>query len=483
MPQEPISFGPFLESSYDELGGASPSAINVVIDEKGTVYKRPGISTYSVAPETVVDANGIIGLYSTNDSQLFAIGGTPLSRNIYKISGGSSTNLSSLPASTLTGPSRPTFTETEVFFILTGGNDIQKVRLDTNASSRLGGSPPFSSHVAANSSRLLANDVTVDRTKVRFSGVSQGTVDTTLHEYWTNDGISDHGGFFTAEARPDNVVAVHENTNEIFVWGTDNVQVFVPDSSLTFAPAATREFGCIAPYSIIKKDQEFMWLDQHRRFVYSDGRTFQQIEKPIKRQLDALSTVSDCFGYRVLLGHIDCFVWTFPTDGTTFAYQVGGGWSTWNGWDSSQSNFKVLQVLSHHLRRDGGVNVVGTISGKIGKFSQTAYDDLGEPIVSRVDSGFINRDTDNLKLCKAVKIAIRRGQNSTESLGRLEWRDNTGPWTGPIYLDTGSTGDDHIVKEFRSLGTYRRRQWRFTFSDSVNLALVKVSEDFEVLGT
>ena len=61
MPQEPINFGPNQESSYDELGGASPSAINVIIDEKGTVYKRPGIATYSVAPSSVVDGNGIIG--------------------------------------------------------------------------------------------------------------------------------------------------------------------------------------------------------------------------------------------------------------------------------------------------------------------------------------------------------------------------------------------------------------------------------------
>lgn len=482
MPQEPISFGPFQESSYDELGGASPSAINVVIDEKGTVYKRPGISTYDVAPSTVVDSNGIIGLYSTNDSQLFAIGGNNLSRPIYKLSGGSSSSLSSLPASTLTGSGRPTFTETEVFLVIAGGNDIQKVRLDTNVSSRLGGSPPFSTHVTANSSRLLANDVTVDKTKVRFSGISQGTIDTSGHEEWDNTGITEDGGFFTAEARPDNVVAIHEATNEIFVWGQDNVQIFVPDTTNVFLSGATREFGCIAPYSIIKKDQEFIWLDQHRRFVYSDGRTFQQIEKPIKRQLDALSTVSDCFGYRVLIGHIDCFVWTFPAAGTTFAYQVGGGWSQWNGWDSSQSNFKVLQVLSHHLRRDGGVNVVGTISGKIGKFSQNAYDDLGDLIVSRVDSGFLDRGTDNRKLCKAVKIAIRRGQNSSESLGRLEWRDSPGNWNGPIHLDTGSIGDDYIVKEFRGLGTYRRRQWRFTFSDSVNLALVKVTEEFEILG-
>ncbi len=483
MPQEPISFGPNQESSYDELGGASPSAINVIIDEKGTVYKRPGITTYDVAPSSVIDADGIIGLYTTNDSQLFAVGGTSLSRIIYKIAGGSAVNLSSVPNTSLLGSSRPTFTETEVFMILTGGSEIQKVRLDTNVSSRLAGSPPLSSHVTANSSRLLANDVTVDRTKVRFSGISQGTVDTSGHETWDNTGITEDGGFFTSEARPDNVVAIHENTNEIFVWGTDNVQVFVPDATNIFAPAATKEYGCLAPYSIIKKDQEFFWLDQHRRIVYSDGRSFQNIEKPIKRQLDALSEVNDCFGYRVLLGHIDCFVWTFPSAGTTFVYQAGGGWAQWNGWDSGTSNFKVFQALSHHLRRDGGINVVGTIGGKIGKFSQSAYSDLDEIIVARCDSGFLNRGTDNIKFCRPIKISGRRGENSSEPLGRLEWRDGTGPFNGPLFVDFGSIGDTFVTKEFRSLGTYRQRQYRFTFSDSANLALVKVTEDFDILGT
>lgn len=482
MGQERIIFGPFQESSFDEIGGASPSAINVTIDKNGVVSKRPGISTYSVAPETVIDSNGITGVYAANDSQLFAIGGTSGNRRIFKIENGSSTSLSTTANSTLRGSGRPTFTETEVFVIVAGGSDIQKVHLVTNLSTRLGGSPPQATHVAANSSRLLANDATVDRTKVRFSGISQGTVVTTGHETWTI-GTSDDGGFFTAEARPDDVVAIAENTNEIFVWGKDNVQVFVPDATNIFAPAATREFGTVAPYSIIKKDQDFFWLDHNRRFVYSDGRTFKNLEKPIKKKIDSFDRVDDCFGYRVLLGHIDCFVWTFPSAGVTFAYQMEGGWSEWHGWDLAQSNFKPFQVLSHHLRRDGGINVVGTISGNVGKLSQTSYDDLGDLIVSRVDSGFIDHGTNNSKFCRAIKISARRGENSTVPFGRLEWRDGTGNFNGPIYIGFGSTGDNHIVKEIRSLGTYRHRQWRFTFSDSANLSLVKVIEDFDILST
>lgn len=483
MPQADIVFGPFQEGSYEELGGSAPSAINVVIDPKGVISKRPGIGLYSEAPSTVIDPDGITGLYATNDAQLFAVGGRPGARKIYKIAGGSASDLSQAANTALRGTGRPTFAETEVFLVIAGGADMQKVRLSTLQSSLLLGAPPLASHVTANSSRLLANDVSIDRTKVRFSGISQGTVDTSGHEQWANTGLDENGGFFTAEARPDPIMAVHENTNEVFVWGKDNLQIFVPDANGPFAPAATRESGTLAPYSIIKQGQDFFWLDQHRRIVYSDGRQFQNLEAPIKRQLDALNDPTDCFGFRVFLGHVDCLVWVFPTDGRAFSFQVGGGWSEWFGWDVSGGNLKRLIANAHYLRRDGGLNVVGTLDGKIGKFSLDSFSDLGELIVARVDSGFINRETDNLKRCRSIKVAIRRGSSNTTSLGRLEWRDDTGPWQGPLFIDTGVIGDNFIVQRFHSLGTYRRRQWRFTFSDSANLQLVKVTEDFDVLSS
>lgn len=481
MPQAEIKFGPFQEGGLEELGGSSPRAFNVVIDPKGVVSKRPGIATYSQAPSSVIDGDGITGLYAANDGQLFAVGGTPGARHLYKIAGGSALDLSTAPNSELRGTKRPIFAETEVFVVMAGGADMQKLRLSNQESTLLEGSPPIASHVIANSSRLLANDVTVDRTKVRFSGISQGTVDTSGHEEWSNTGLTEDGGFLTAEARPDPVRAVWENTNEVFVWGQDNLQIFVPDAQNIFAPAATRESGTLAPYSVIKRGQDFFWLDQHRRIVYSDGRSFQQLEGPIKRQLDALQDPTDCFGYRVFLGHVDALVWTFPTDGRTFAYQVDGGWSEWNGWDIGASQYKQFGVNAHHLRRDGGLNVVGTLAGKVGKLSLDAYDDLGELIVASVDSGFNNRDTANLKRCRGIKIELRRGSNSSTSLGRIEWRDDTGPWNGPIWIDVGETGDNDIMREIHSLGTYRRRQWRWTFSDSANLQLVRVTEDFEIL--
>ena len=53
--------------------------------------------------------------------------------------------------------------------------------------------------------------------------------------------------------------------------------------------------------------------------------------------------------------------------------------------DDSQANFKRFIVNAHHLRRDGGLNVVGTTDGRVGKLSLQSYDDRGEKIVAYVE--------------------------------------------------------------------------------------------------
>lgn len=474
---QPIPFGQPEASGYEELGGAVPRAINVVVDGTGTVTKRPGILTYTGLPNGVVDAAGISGIYVTNGSRVFIVGsGNP--KTLYTLDSGIATALGQV-----IGTLRPTFTETEAYFLLTAGNVIRKVNLSTLEMSDLGGDPPLASHILANSSRLLANDVSVDKTKVRYSGVFQGTVDTSQMEDWTSDGILDHGGFFTAEARPDNIVAVVDNTNEIYVWGVDNVQVFVPDSTAVFAPAATREFGCLAANSIVKRDQEFYWFDQYRRFVHSDGRTFDTFEAPIKNQLDALSSPTDCFGFRCVIGFVDTIVWVFPTDQVSFAFQIGGGWSQWAGYDAVIGNYRPIPISAGYLRRDGGGCLVGTTAGRMGVMSLDAPTDLGAQVVAQVQTGFLDRGSDNRKHCKSVKITARRGLSSSQLFGRLEWRDDTGGWNGPLYVDFGQSPSYSIVQEFRGLGIYNRRQWRFTFSESSRLSLVRVTEEFDILST
>lgn len=475
---EPIPFTNQQASGVEPLAGATVMAMNVAVDPSGTVTRRPGIRAYSEAPDTAVNATGIVGLFCTDDGVLLAVSPGPPNgaRVLYEVAGGSAlARMTGLP-----GTARPTFAQTEMLVVIAGGREMVKYERATHAAGILGGTPPQASHVIAHASRLLGNDLLVDRTKVRYSDVAIGTTSYAGHEDWS---FAPPAGFFTAEARPDNVVAIHENTNNVFVFGQGTTQVYGADASAVYLPEATREVGCGAPYSVIKQDQAFAWKDHNLRFQFSDGRSYKDISKPIGKTLDSVVNPTECFGYRVLTGNTDALVWTFPTDGRTFVYQAGSGWGQWGAWDPATANYAPFTVLSHFLRTDTNVNVVGTTDGLIGEMTHEALTDFGEPIRAHIETGYVSRGTDRPKHCKCVYLTFRRGQTTgaTGPQAWLSYRDRPGAWEPPIPIDLGGSSDTHPVIPFRSLGTYRRRQWRFEFTGTDELVLVSALEDFEVL--
>jgi hypothetical protein len=239
----------------------------------------------------------------------------------------------------------------------------------------------------------------------------------------------------------------------------------------------------MAPYSVIKRDQAFAWFDDRRRFVLSDGRSVEVLSGAIQQTLDDMGTVSDCFGYRVHLGPIDCLVWTFPTDGRTFVYQMEAGWAQWSGWNTDTNNTKPFTVTAHHQRADTGLNVVGTSAGRVAALKSSAQDDLGDPIVARVDTGYLDRGTDRRKQCTALRLVLQREEpaGTEPAYVLVSWRDDGGPWGYPRRVSLGTSGYRGVVGQLRSLGVYRRRQWRFEFAGSEELVLASATEEFEVL--
>lgn len=482
MPQARIPFAPLQESSNEELAGGSPVAWNVIIDDKGCVRRRPGISAYSEAPSTVVDADGISALHATTSGELYAVGNSPAFKSIYRVAGGSAAELTPTNGERLHGSRRPVIAETEMLLVLAAGFEPHKVVRSTGACSFLGGSPPQASHVIANASRLLLNDVTSQRTWVYYSSTATGLVTYAGFEQWSGPGTS---GTFTAAARPDPVVALAENTNEVFVLGATTVQTYGTDATFIYLPAYTREYGCSAPYSIIRDDNTLTWLDDKKRIVRSDGRTYSVISGAIAKTLSDLETVSDAYGYRVVCGYVDALVFTFPTEGRTFVYQKNSGWSQWGSWSDSLANWSPFAVNAHALVFEDAVNVVGLTDGRIGKLSLSSQTDLGEPVVASVTSGFINRGTSNRKHCQSVRFTMRRGETSASDTPvlLLQWRDDTGSWNTGVNVSLGSAGDRMPVVTLRSLGVYRTREWRVTFSGPEDLALVDVTEEFDVLAS
>lgn len=472
MKSAPIPFAPQQASGNEKLGGAMPLALNVFIDRAGVIRKRPGIRSIVGGPSGVVDANGISGIHRCLNGDIYAVGASGAERPIYKISGASVNKLGSgVPPSGLRGSARPVFAETEALLVIAGGDAMEKVVLASATASRVADSPPVATHVITQSLRLLANDIVVDRTKVRYSSTSIGTTDYSGHEQWTI-GPNNTAGFFTAEARPDPIVALAENTNTILVFGSTTLEQWVPDSTYRFTRTIALDQGCGAPYAIAKREQQFYWIDGYKRIIEGGDGAADFISQAIQQTLDSM-TISDGYAYRVYTGSLDCVAFSFPSDGRTFVYQDGVGWSQWGGWDGSA-------ITAMPISCQDGFTLVGMTDGRIGELSLEAYTDLGAPIRCVIESGFVSRETDAVKDCSRVQIALKRGNASSEAKLTLKWRDRPGPWSPPVTISLGANGDTDPVVDLPSLGTYRRRQWSLEFTGDDELALVSAEEFYEV---
>ena len=117
-------------------------------------------------------------------------------------------------------------------------------------------------------------------------------------------------------------MAIAENTAELALFGETTLEVhgISTDPLIPFQRINTLNVGCLAPYSVVRFDSFYFWLDDKRRIVKSDGRSFDDIGQAIQRDLRDLSTLSDAFGYREDTDRNRCIVFVFPSAGRPWAY-------------------------------------------------------------------------------------------------------------------------------------------------------------------
>lgn len=484
MPGASIPLFDGLASGMEELSGESPLFVNFLVDADGAGRPRPGIRAWSDFGAAPVNSP-VIGMFPWRQYLVFVTA----DRQIWAwISPGAVIALSSADATTqLDGSLRPTFTYDSQRVAIAGGGAPQQwtgvglsSRLVTSGSMP-DGSPVAFTHIAYLAQRFVGNDY-------NLSGYFQ----------WTDPGSGNHrafpivGAYYQeAEAFPDPVVALYSNANELFVFGTQSTQVFIPDPTTAFAAGSTVQLGCSAPYSIIDTDGSFAWLDDRHRFVQSGGRDFQVLSTP-KIANDIMQpgfVVSDCWAARMHLDEWDLLTWHFPTQKRGFAYDrttqewVGEFRSTdmttgeWSGW----------LPRSYVFWAEKNLHLVGLANGTIAEVSFNAFDDLGQTVLSVARSGFQNRGTFNRKLCSLARMQFKRGWTvppGPSPVVELRYRDDLGAFRPVVQWSTGVGGDYSPVVEKRNLGLYRQRQWELSWSGGGGpFAVTGATETFEVSDT
>lgn len=298
--------------------------------------------------------------------------------------------------------------------------------------------------------------------------------------------------FNTADARPDPVLAVYENLRELYLFGSSTVQVYgiTADADLPFQASAAVGIGTIAPYSIIRLDAEFAMLDNQRRFVITNGRSFDVISEDIDKTVRDLATVTDCHGYRVQIGFWDLLLWVFPTVGTAFYYEKNQKkWGSWRGWNGID-DWAALRLGCYVYWPAGNLHLIGdTQYENVFTFDAATRTDVGAtgsltlPVVAERTTGRLDYDTTKRKRCNSVRICLRRGSAlGTSSFVELSKSDDGGPWSAPCTIDLATVEGDAVNwRTWYPGGVYRRRQYKIRYSGAADLVVSELEEDYSIM--
>ena len=165
--------------------------------------------------------------------------------------------------------------------------------------------------------------------------------------FWVMDSTSttiDPLYFASADGSPDNLVTLIVDHREIWLFGTNSVEVWydagLPDFPMARIQGAFNEIGCLAAYSVAKLDNGLFWLGTDQRgngIVYrSKGYSGERISThAVEWQIQQYSNLSDAVGYTYQQDGHSFYVLNFPTANTTWVYDVAtGAWHERAGWEN-----------------------------------------------------------------------------------------------------------------------------------------------------
>lgn len=455
-------------SGVDDLSSAPSSVINWECDDAGINRPRPGLATHALSN---FGTSQVIGLHHwqayvivvTADRKIWAIhDSVPAWANACSTSS---------TATQLEGTQRPTFVSGNDHVYIAGGGRIQRWNPAT-VYAELVSASPNTTHIATLGGFLIANDVS-NPSQYLWSEIGEGA--------WTSWPAANGS---TSDARPDPIIAIYDNTTELFVWGTESVQVYAigSDPTLPFDRVAATSTGLKAPYACVLLGEEFAVLDSTDQLSMTNGRTFVPFGDAIKGDLRSLMTFDDCFGWLEERGQWSFVVWRFPTETRTFVYDVNAKKFHERKYYLApfQSDWPVTAYCKWDAR---GYHLFGSSLAAAGlmRFDEDSRQDLSGPLVCERVEGWQDFGNGNRKRSTRVRATFRRGTATLGATpGALEVRvqDTGKTWTPWVQMSCGVPSDYEQEQDtFATNGIFRRRRYHTRFSTTEAMSLVSLHDD------
>lgn len=472
MPFFPVDINAPLFSNVKDVSRQilAESRRDVLKDLAGTTYQRPGLVDYS----TGYGAGGCRGNFYWEDKDLvYSI----FNRSLYSTTQAGVVTLIASSVNLFEGNQRQVIIRegsqpTRKLYMANGGKIIEFDGI-TAAHLTDPDAPTQVTHVAILDTYLLANDLS-EPERMKYSDV--GTPESWL------------GEFISAEGDPDRLIAIHVAFREIGLFGTAILESWYNNAVDPFAriDGAMVESGTLSPYSIVKADNGYFMLDKGKQVVRIIGRQRIIESQPVNNLLGAVADASGAQGENITQNGVSLY--TIRVGDRTFVYDYAvKEWvSEWSRYNKNTGHYDRFQGQHFINIEPWGVTLCGDFEGSVlYKLDFDSTLDVGDILRPSWLTGHVTHNTGNEKRSNVLRIRLNRGEGTPggeEPVLLVRWRDNGSKvWSNPRKIGLGFTGDNNMFREIYQLGSYRSRQYEFSCTENVSIALATVEEDVEKL--
>jgi hypothetical protein len=226
--------------------------------------------------------------------------------------------------------------------------------------------------------------------------------------------------FATAEGQPDNLVAVLSDHRELFMFGTDTIEVWYNSGASDFPlernQGAFIEKGCAAPYSIAKQNNTIYFIGSDLMVYQMSGYTPVRISSHAVEETLQGVDLSDTFAYTYQEeGHL-FYVLTITSSGLTWCYDIST--RSWH----KRSSYGIGRHRSNNAIFSNGKTLVGDFeNGKIYQMVSNYYTDNETPIIREFTLPTVNNGRefitiDSLEFDMGTGVGLVAGQGDDPEL-------------------------------------------------------------------
>lgn len=425
---------------YNVFGESWPTKItnDVLI----YLRKRPGLATTGVT----YAAGEVRGVYEYLDHHYFAA-----NNKVYEYFNNVLTERYTLPNNT--GPVGFTFfeTATEDLIVFSDGITLYRMVFNTGVVTTVaaGYPTPHQPFLQTIDGMLL-----MSRT---------GTA-----EIYNSDIEALTGWDFTvAEMYPDHIVCLSRYNNYLVAMGTASMELYYNAALTSGSPfvrneSAVATIGSVSPRTALQTDRRFFWLattseGEYTVWMMEDFKS-EEIATPfVKEQLNAdAANISRVYGYSLRTKGHQFYV--LRTSTQCWVYDTRE--RLWHQWTYNNG----LWPGTHALDSNDGFVYIFT-NGTLYKLDPTSYTDAGTTITCSWTTNLLDFDTMNRKfLNRLTMIGNIPAAGSTLQVS----------WTDDDYTTYNTARSIDLSKPRPALvnmGYFRRRAFKFTYTDPYDLRL------------